>query len=724
MTIAEMYFTLVGGVLLAVSLGLAAAAAAYLSYRKTVPPLPAGRRVFLTVLRTISMVTLALLLAEPVIRFVERQSGEPVVAVLLDDTQSMRLSGPDSAGALAAFMERAAPAGSDALRGASVRFYPFAGTLHGPITPGEDGLLYPGQSTNLSGAFTELAKKAREENIRAVVLASDGNYNEGRNPLNEIERLGLPVFTVGVGDTVRRRDILIDRVFTNTLAYAGSSVPVEVYLRSFGYDKRRVEVTLTEGKEVVGRNVVELTGGKTEYPVRFSIPAGAEGVHKYVASAGHLPDELTRENNVQTFFIRVLKSKIRVALFAGAPSPDVAALHQAVAADPQLDIREFVQKSPGAFIGEAPKAGTIDSADCLLFVNFPSALTSDQTISMLTSALEEKRKPLFYVHGKAVDQRRLRSFDPWLPFTASSPGGSEDLVFPSVPPRMLSNPLVTAENGDVTPESWERLPPIYKMRTTFAAKPGSEVLAFARIQSVTLAEPLVLTRNVRGRKSFAVTGHAVYRWRLMAQGSPPTEKFFTSTVSNAVRWLTTRENEKPVKVDPLKEIFTTAEQVGFRAEVYDEQLRPVENAGVNVQFTGPGGSQTLRLEPLGSGRYEGALTPMPAGDYTYRATAKAGDRELGTDNGRFTVGPVNVEYLVTTMNRPLLEQLAGQSGGKFYPLDRSDSLWSDIALKADLVPVERVRRREIELWNWSVLGGILVLLLAAEWFFRKRWALL
>jgi len=740
MMAAEMYFSLLGGVLLAVTLAVAAAAAAYLSYRRTVPPLPAGRRVFLTVLRTSILVTVAVLLAEPVIRFVERQTEQPVVAVLLDDTQSMKLSGPDSLGVLDDFLARA---GSASPGGAALRFYPFAGTLHAPggaggddaegISGGNTGapapgsLRYSGQSTNLSAVFTELANRARNENIRAVVLASDGNYNEGRNPLNEIERLALPVFTVGAGDTVRRRDILIDRVFTNTLAYAGSSVPVEAYLRSFGYSNRRAEVTLTEGKEVLGVNNPNLTGEKTEYPVRFSIPAGAEGVHKYVVSVGGLPGELTRENNAQTFFLRVLKSKIRVVMFAGAPSPDVSAMREAVAEDPQLAITGFVQKSAGAFIGDGggqPRRGILDSADCFLFVNFPSALTSDGTIADLSSAMERLKKPLLYVHGKAVDQRKLRAFDAWIPFSVSAPNAAEDLVFAFVPERMNSNPLVSSENGDVTPASWERLPPVFKMRTTFSAKPGSEVLAFAKINNVTLAEPLVLTRNLRGLKSFAVTGHSVYRWRLMAQGSAPTEKFFTSTVSNALRWLTTRENEKPVKVSPLREIFTTVEPVGFRAEVYDEQLRPVENAGVDVQFTGPSGSQTVRLEPLGSGRYEGSSPATSAGDYSYRATAKLGDRNLGTDNGRFAVGPVNVEYLATTMNRPLLEQLAEQSGGKFYPADRADSLWSDIAAKADLVPVEKVRRREIELWNWVVLGAVLVLLLAVEWFLRKRWALL
>ncbi len=721
MTVAEMYFSLLGGVLLAVVLAVVAALAAFLSYRRTVPPLPVGRRVLLTALRTVSLVVLAVLLAEPVIRFVERQTGEPVIAVLLDDTQSMRLSGPDSLGALDGFLERAVPA---VPRGAAVRFYPFGSTLRGHVRPDDAGLTYPGQSTNLSGVFNEIAKRARDENIRAVVLASDGNYNEGRNPLNEIDGLALPVFTVGVGDTVRRRDVLVDRVFTNTLAYAGSSVPVEAYIRSYGYDDRRVEVTLTEGREVVGRNTVVLSAGKTEYPVRFSVPAGAEGMHKYVASVGGLPGELTRENNRQTFFIRVLKSRIRVVLLAGAPSPDVPAVRQVIAADPQLEIRSFVQKSAGSFIGGPPTGGVIDSADCLVFVDFPSALTSDRTVADLVSAMERGRKPLFYVHGKGVDTRKLAAFGARIPFTVSGRNTGEDLVFPTVPEMMKLNPLVSTENGDVTPESWERLPPIYKLRSIFTARPGSQVLAFARIRTVTLAEPLVLTRNVRGMKSFAVTGHSVFRWRLMAQGSAPTERFFPTMVSNAVRWLTTRENEKPVKVDPLKEIFTTVDPVGFRAEVYDEQLRPVENAEVNVQFNGPSGTRTVRLEPLGSGRYEGSSPATPAGDYTYSAAAKIGDRDLGSDNGRFAVGPVNVEYLATTMNRPLLEQLAEQSGGKFYPVDRSDSLWTDIALKADLVPVEKVRRREVELWNWPLLGALLVLLLAVEWFIRKRWALL
>ena len=556
------------------------------------------------------------------------------------------------------------------------------------------------------------------------MLATDGNYTEGRNPLNELENLSLPVFTAGVGDTIRQKDLLVDRVFTNAIAYAGSTVPVEAYLRSFGYRNQRVEVAVHEGKEVVGRAPVLLDAGKTEYPVRFSIPAGEEGVHKYVVSVGGLPGELTRENNSQTFFLRVLKSKIRVVMFAGAPFPDVSALRQAIAEDPQMEVRTFVQKSAGAFVGDAPSQAVIDSADCVLFAGFPSTLTSERTTAQLLAAMRRSKKPLFYVHGKSVDHAKLRAFDEFLPFTVSPPNQAEDPVFPSVPERMKAHPLVSGERGDVTPESWERLPPVYKMRTVFQARPGSDVLAFARINTVTLPEPLVLTRSLRGFKSFAITGHGIYRWRLMSQGSPATEKFFAALVSNAVRWLTTRDNEKPVRVNPTKDIFTTAEGVAFRAEVYDDQLRPVDNAEVSVQYSAGQESHTMALEPIGNGRYEGADGPVPAGDYEFRASAKSGDRNLGADGGKFSVGPVNVEFLATTMNRQLLEQLAGQSNGAFYPIADGERLWKDIAEKVKLAPRDEITRREIEMWNFGWLGGILVLLFAGEWFLRKRWALL
>ena len=94
--------------------------------------------------------------------------------------------------------------------------------------------------------------------------------------------------------------------------------------------------------------------------------------------------------------------------------------------------------------------------------------------------------------------------------------------------------------------------------------------------------------------------------------------------------------------------------------------------------------------------------------------------EVVSNRGKFSVGQVNVEFLQTRMNKPLLEQIAYQTGGKYYDIDRAEELARDLATGAKLGPKETVTTSEIELWNWHYLAALVILLFAVEWFLRKR----
>ena len=126
------------------------------------------------------------------------------------------------------------------------------------------------------------------------------------------------------------------------------------------------------------------------------------------------------------------------------------------------------------------------------------------------------------------------------------------------------------------------------------------------------------------------------------------------------------------------------------------------------------------LNAVGNGRYEGAIEGLAEGDYVYRGSATVGGTSLGEDRGKFSVGQVNVEFLQTRMNKPLLEQIAYQTGGKYYDIDRAEELARDLATGAKLGPKETVTTSEIELWNWHYLAALVILLFAVEWFLRKR----
>ncbi|TLY32953.1 MAG: VWA domain-containing protein [Ignavibacteria bacterium] len=718
MAIPKVSLSLGGNWGVAIALIAVLLAAAFLFYRYTLPPLPPARRMVLTAIRALALTLLILIFFEPVFRLVLSDEQPPAIAVLVDNSQSMTVpSAHNRSSEIKPLLK-----GGDFDRlpsGAALKVYLFASGLQPLKPPAPDSLTFSGEITDLSGAMVALKNRLSKENIRAVALISDGNYTAGRNPLYDAEALGVPVFTVGIGDTNEQKDILVQKVVSNSIAYSETRVPVDVTVKSSGYNGENVEVTVAEGSSLVDRTMVKLKEGVHEYSLRLFVEPKEEGTKKYTVKVSGLPGELTEKNNARSFFVKVLKSKLKILLLAGAPSPDVSAVRQALTEDGHFRVTAFIQKSADEFYETAFSQALLDSADCLVLIGYPSAASSNALLEKVREAADREKKPLLFINSKSTDYTKLRQLETLLPFSWSGTSQNEMLVGAMVAPARKNHPLIVLE-GNATEQTWQQLPPIYKTQTVFRAKPESDVLVSLTFQNVPLGEPLMLTRNLNGQKSCAITGHGIWRWRLLVQDNTETGKFFPMLMGNAVRWLTTKEDQKRVRIAPVKEAFTTADPAEFTGQVYDEQLRPVENAEVVVELERDRERSRFSLNAVGNGRYEGAIEGLAEGDYVYRGSATVGGTSLGEDRGKFSVGQVNVEFLQTRMNKPLLEQIAYQTGGKYYDIDRAEELARDLATGAKLGPKETVTTSEIELWNWHYLAALVILLFAVEWFLRKR----
>ncbi|MBI1807231.1 MAG: hypothetical protein HYR76_09300 [Ignavibacteria bacterium] len=719
MVLASISIALSGSLALFILLFLVCIGLTILFYRYTLPPLPTSRRIALSVFRGIALTLLLLMMFEPVFRFVSTNEQPPTVAILIDDSQSMTIrdGSGDRAATVRQFLQAKPFSGLPS--GVRVKYFTFSSKLIATPTTVPDSILFKGEITNLSDVLAQLKDQVTKENIQAVALISDGNYTAGKNPLYDAQAVAIPISAVGVGDTTEQKDVLVTRVITNNLAYAETRVPVDVTIKSSGYSGDNVEVTVAEGSTVLDRKVIALKEGTQEYPVRLFVEPKEEGMKKYSVGVSKLPGELTERNNVRSFFMKVLKSKLRVMLIAGAPSPDVAAIRQALVEDQHLSVRALVQKGSNEFYDGTLTRSTVDSTDCIVFIGFPSSATTNETLKLLSLVIDQETKPILFINSKTTDYSKLQTFAPLLPFMWSGVSTGEVSVFPSVVERQKNNPLITLE-GSASADGWQQLPPIYKTQTVFRTKPEADVIAAVKIQNIVLTEPLIATRNINRRKSFAITGHGVWRWRLLAQNNPSTEKIFPLLMTNAVRWLTTKEEDKNVRVVSTKESFTTAEPIEFTGQVYDDQLHPVDNAEMRVELSRGNEKFQIALNAVGNGRYEGSLEGVGEGDYTFTVKATADGKVYGEDRGKFSVGQMNVEFLETKMNKQLLEQMAFQTGGKYYDIANTRELKNGLVSGRKLEPKELVQSSEIELWNWKYLAAIVILLFALEWFLRKR----
>lgn len=703
---------------LLVGAAIFAALLSWFVYRVTVPPVPRLVRTTLAVLRWLGLFFLLLFLGEPLLSLLHRTAEPPVAVVLVDDSRSMTIK--DRAGerrtVLTAILQ------SDAVRNltsaGTVRYAAFGGKTRFFDSFSVNSLTFSSDATDIAAALKRVKETAATTNIQAVVLLSDGNVTMGSSPEYEAENLGLPIFTVGIGDTSEQRDVLVRKVLTNTLAYSGSKVPVHVTVKSSGFNGERAEVVLRDATSELDRRTLTLGAGTREYTVPLTMIPQKEGMQKFTVDVSRLPGELTHENNRSTFFTKVLKSKMRVVLLAGAPSPDVAFIRRALTSDQNVEVVSFIERGGGQFYEGPFTAAALNDADCIILAGFPGTQSSVGTVTAVADAANNG-KPVFLILSRTMDFAKLRIVEPHLPVVFSGASADEYQAFFVVPETQRHNAILKLSRTESI-DAWSTLAPIFKLQVTVRAKPEAEVLATTRVQNVTIQEPFLVSRNVNRRKSLALLGYGIWRWKMMSEQTPAVESLLEDFLSNAVRWLTTREDERRVRVQPVQESFSGREPVEFSGQVYDENFQPIDNAQIAVTVTRGNQTSEVSLVPIGNGQYEGSFESLDEGDYQFTAQVKVDGKILGEDRGTFSVGGINVEFQETRMNKELLEQLAARTGGKYFTPASAQNLVQSITSLPNFTPREVTRSEDFELWNRSWMLALVVGLFSIEWFIRKR----
>ncbi|MEK7727147.1 MAG: vWA domain-containing protein, partial [candidate division KSB1 bacterium] len=303
-------------------------------YRRTTPPVADWLRRVLAGLRSFVLAAALLLLFEPILSLAWQRSEKPVVAVLIDQSASMKLA--DSLGARGEVARKvlAMPWVNQLRERAEVAFFAFSDSLHAFTKDSLATFAFTGDGSNLTAALLLAKEKLASRQYGAAVLLSDGAYNLGTNPARTAETYGLPIVTVRLGGNQQTRDAMISEVVTNDIAYAETQLPVEISLAATGFNGRKTKLRIFEGEQELLTQEVELPNDNTQTVSKLALTPKALGLNRYEARLDALEHEQTRANNRRVFYVRVLKSKLNLWLFAGAPSPDYAFLKRALAGDP------------------------------------------------------------------------------------------------------------------------------------------------------------------------------------------------------------------------------------------------------------------------------------------------------------------------------------------------------------------------------------------------------
>ena len=253
---------------------------------------------------------LCFLLLSPLVNSLQKQKEKPILIIVQDASSSVKdYNIYDDLFQLAEQTEK----------DFDVFSFHFDETIKEGLTNEMSGL-----QTNYANLFDELESRFLNRNVAAVVMATDGLYNIGENPIYKANATNVPIYTIALGDTIQQKDLLIKNVQYNEIAFLGNDFPIAVLLEGYHCNNKVVELKLYDGKSLLHKQKIRINKDKFHSKIPLKVFAKQKGLQKYTLQLSSLDSEKNKANNNYEIFVDVLDSKYNILLLSDNSHPDIA----------------------------------------------------------------------------------------------------------------------------------------------------------------------------------------------------------------------------------------------------------------------------------------------------------------------------------------------------------------------------------------------------------------
>ena len=275
----------------------------------------------LALLRMASLGVLALLLLEPMVRRNTETVERPLLPVLVDQSSS-QWTGADSLDrreALATLVN-ALPTWTET-EGWDMALLGFDRDV---VELSPEGWQADGKRTDLGGALETVRSRFVHRNVPAVVVVTDGRVNRGPDPEYSARKLDVPHVFVGTGDTAVVKDLDLTDLRMNEVAYLGNAFPVEVTVRSRGFQDVPLSVQLTSNGQILDSKPWTPSQDLASTTWTTQLDADKAGVRTVTArirvQGGASASEATTANNSRTRPLKCWKAVGKSCLWRRRPT--------------------------------------------------------------------------------------------------------------------------------------------------------------------------------------------------------------------------------------------------------------------------------------------------------------------------------------------------------------------------------------------------------------------
>jgi hypothetical protein len=692
-----------------------------------------GRTTALECLRFVTALAVVILLWQPEWLTVIHPDTKPRIAILWDDSKSMTtvdaalppvLSEKAEVISRADWVKKALTSDLwkplEANGANEVISTPFA------TPPAENG---SNSGTDLDAPLTNLL--AKQTNLRAVVMLSDGDYNLGQPPVAAAQKLrlrGIPLFPIPVGSKVRLPDLDLLSVTAPTYGIIGENVQVPFTIRSSLDRQVRTIVRLRDetGKERT-KDIVIPPNSETYDSILWRLEK--EGSSTLELSVPVADGELVLTNNSRKFTIAGKPEKIRVLLIETLPRWEYRFLRNALERDPGVELscllfhpalgmgegRDYIKEFPA-------KIEELAKYDVIFIGDVGTEQITKAQCALIRGLVENQASGLIFMPGSQGNEfslldTELSDLIPVILDDTQKKGIAESIPSPLTLTTEGRTSLLTmlGNSEEENPEIWRRLPGFYWHAPVIKAKGGAEVLAVHGNRRGKFGPvPLLVTKPAGTGKVLFMGIDSAWRWRRGVE-----DLYHYRFWGQVARWMSYQRN---MAAGQRVRLFFNPERpelgstVTLNANAFDPNGAPLKEGTVSVDITAPDGRiQRIELQKNETawGAFSGRFKTDLPGAWKLRATATgAEDKPLETT---ILAQGLEIEKVGQPARPEVLEEMAKVSKGRIVQTAQLAELIKDITA----LPAPRPLENRIPLWShWATIAA-LVTLLGIFWIGRK-----
>jgi uncharacterized membrane protein len=521
-------------------------------------------------------------------------------------------------------------------------------------------------------------------------------------------------------------------------ATANARIAATISLTQHGYAGQKAKLTVSDReKSLAEREITLLTDGRVQSEPLF-FPAGAAGARSLTFSVEPLPGEENLANNRVTRPILVSDAKRRILYVEGEPRWEYKFIRRAEEDDPTVQLVSMLRTSENKIYrqgirdpseladGFPARPEDLFSYAGIIIGSVDADYFTPLQQELLREYVDHRGGGILFLGGRyslSDGGWGASSLNDLLP--TFLPTGNHNFhrnaATVELTPEGVDSPITQIlDDPEKNAQRWKKLTYLADYEDAGAPKPGATVLADLNVGRRKL--PLLITESYgHGRTAIMATG-GTWRWQMSEALGDPSHNLFWQQL---LRWLIA-ESPGPVVASTPERVLMDEGQARLTAQVRDRQFQQAANAHVTAHILGPEDVNALvDLTPSGGnpGLYQTEWTAEKPGTYVAEVIAESAGsqpQELGRDVVTFQREDGVAENFHTEQNRHLLEQLASETGGRYWKSSDLKNLPRDISYSEAGISVRSTK----ELWDMPIVFVLLLGLPIGEWLLRRKWGVI